>query len=103
MNLEEHYGELTSEITMNGITPDANSMPITKVFLGKKFQKVVKNSTHTINSFMNVIYEKPQSFKHGEVLEWVLQDLVLSVYLIEEKKLFVKGKFFWVYNVGIIE
>ncbi|GHS71659.1 hypothetical protein EKTHUN627_24580 [Enterobacter kobei] len=102
-NIEQHYGELTSEITMNGITPDANSMPMNKMFLGKKFQKIIKNSTHTIDSVMNVIYEKPQSFENGEVYEWELQGLVLSVYVIECKQLFVKGKHFWAYNVGIIE
>ena len=42
MNFEEHYGELTGEITLNGTTPDGNSMPINKCFLGKKFQKQLK-------------------------------------------------------------
>ena len=28
MNFDEHYGELTSEIKLDGNTPEANSMPI---------------------------------------------------------------------------
>lgn len=103
MNFEQHYGELTSEIKLNGITPYANSMPMNKIFLGKKFQKKVNENTHTIDSFMNVIFERPQEFIEGDVYEWVLNDVVLSVYLIETKALFVKGKHFWVYAVGIIE
>ena len=102
MNIEEHYGELTSEIRLEGITPDANSMPLNKMFLGKKFQKIIKNSTYQIDSYMNVIFEKKQSFT-SEVLEWELQGEVLPVFLIEYKKLFVKGKHFHVYAVGIIE
>lgn len=103
MNFEQHYGELTSEIKLNGMTPDGNSMPLNKCFLDKKFQKLVKKSNHQIESYMNVIYEKKKDFKVGEVLEWELQGEKMPVFLIESKKLFVKGKHFWVYAVGIIE
>ncbi|MEX5391171.1 hypothetical protein WCE19_15035 [Enterobacter cloacae] len=103
MYFEEHYEELTSEIRLGGVTPDANSMPMNKMFLGKKFQKIIKNSTHNVDSYMNVIFEKKQTFNNGEVLEWELQGEVLTVFLIEYKKLFVKGKHFHVYAVGIIE
>jgi len=103
MNFEEHYGEFTREILLGGITPDANSMPLNKCFLGKKFQKIIKNSEHSIDSYMNVCFEKQQGFADGEVLDWELQGEVLPVFLIESKKLFVKGKHFWVYAVGIIE
>ncbi len=103
MNFEQHYGELTSEIKLNGITPYGNSMPMNKMFLGKQFLKKVNESTHNIDSYMNVIFEHPQQLSEGEVCEWMLNDLVLSVYLIEAKALFVKGKNFWVYAVGIIE
>lgn len=103
MYFEEHYEELTSEIRLGGVTPDANSMPMNKMFLGKKFQKIIKNSTHNVDSYMNVIFEKKQIFKNGDVLEWELQGEVLPVFLIEYKKLFVKGKHFHVYAVGIIE
>jgi len=103
MNFEQHYGDLTNDIKLNGITPYANSMPMNKIFLGKKFQKKVNTSTHNIDSYMNVIFEHPQQLNEGDVYEWVLNDLVLSVYLIEAKALFVKGKHFWVYAVGIIE
>ncbi|KLP45418.1 hypothetical protein ABR36_03465 [Enterobacter ludwigii] len=68
-----------------------------------KFQKIIKNSTHNVDSYMNVIFEKKQTFKNGEVLEWELQGEVLPVFIIEYKKLFVKGKHFHVYAVGIIE
>ncbi|EEY5795406.1 TPA: hypothetical protein ACNBXP_002054 [Escherichia coli] len=67
MNFEEHYGELTSEITLNGTIPDGNSMPINKCFLGKKFQKQLKKADIQIECFMNICYEKKQSFKDGEV------------------------------------
>lgn len=103
MYFEEHYEELTSEIRLGGVTPDANSMPMNKMFLGKKFQKIIKNSTHNVDSYMNVIFEKKQTFKNGDVLEWELQGEVLPVFLIEYIKLFVKGKHFHVYAVGIIE
>lgn len=103
MNFEQHYGDLTSKIKLNGMTPDGNSMPINKCFLDKKFQKVVKKSNYQIDSYMNVIYEKKKDFKVGEVLEWELQGEKILVFLIESKKLFVKGKYFWVYAVGIIE
>ncbi|WCE14745.1 hypothetical protein [Enterobacter ludwigii] len=103
MYFEEHYEELTSEIRLGGVTPDANSMPMNKMFLGKKFQKIIKNSTHNVDSYMNVIFEKKQIFKNGDVLEWELQGEVLPVFVIEYKKLFVKGKHFHVYAVGIIE
>ncbi|WP_217187118.1 hypothetical protein [Enterobacter soli] len=43
MYFDEHYEELTSEIRLDGITPDANSMPMNKMFLGKKFQKIIMN------------------------------------------------------------
>lgn len=56
-----------------------------------------------MDSYMNVIFEKKQTFKNGEVLEWELQGEVLPVFIIEYKKLFVKGKHFHVYAVGIIE
>ncbi|WP_088543792.1 hypothetical protein [Escherichia coli] len=103
MYFEEHYEELTSEIRLGDVTPDANSMPMNKMFLGKKFQKIIKNSTHNVDSYMNVIFEKKQIFKNGDVLEWELQGEVLPVFVIEYKKLFVKGKHFHVYAVGIIE
>ncbi|MGP8936761.1 hypothetical protein V1605_12255 [Enterobacter soli] len=63
MYFDEHYEELTSEIRLDGITPDANSMPMNKMFLGKKFQKIIKNSTYQIDSYMNVIFEKSKPLK----------------------------------------
>lgn len=77
MNFEQHYEELISEITLGGVTPDGNSMSMNKMFLGKKFQKIIKNRTHNVDSYMNVIFEKKQAFKDGEVLEWKLQGEVL--------------------------
>lgn len=103
MNIEDHYGELTEDITLSGVTPVANSFPIQKCFLGKKFQKAIKNSEHEINTFMNVCFDKPQTFQNGAVLTWSLQGQNLDVILIDSKQLFVKGRNFWVYAVGIIE
>ncbi|WP_312229008.1 hypothetical protein [Pseudescherichia sp.] len=103
MNFDEHYGDLTEEITLAGITPVANSLPIQKCFLGKKFQKAIKNSDHEITTFMNVGFEKPQIFENGSVLTWSMQGQNLDVFVIDSKQLFVKGRNFWVYAVGIIE
>ncbi|WP_312282560.1 hypothetical protein [Pseudescherichia sp.] len=103
MNFEEHYGELTGEIELNGLVPYANSMPIHKCFLGKKFQKVLKKKKINIEHFMNVCFETQQDFTEGELLTWSLQGEGMDVYAIECKQLFVKGKHFWVYCVGIIE
>ena len=103
MNFDEHYGELTSEIKLDGNTPEANSMPIHKCFLGNKFKKVLKSKQINIEHFMNVCYAKKQDITDGSVLAWSLQGDEMDVYVIEHKKLFVKGKHFWVYCVGIIE
>ena len=106
MDFEKHYGELTSDIRINGLIPDGNSMPINVIFLAKKFKKIIKETDYQIDSFMNVCFEKSQDLKVGEVYKWELLDssgLQFYVYLIEIKKLFVKGKYFWVYAIGIIE
>lgn len=100
---ENHYGESTAYITLEGITPFANSTPVETIFLGKKFTKELRKNNILSNSFMNVCYEKQQAFVTGTVLKWKLRGDITNVYLIEEKKLFVKGKNFWVYCVGIIE
>lgn len=62
MNFDEHYGELTSEIKLDGNTPEANSMPIHKCFLGNKFKKVLKSKQINIEHFMNVCYEKKTKY-----------------------------------------
>ena len=103
MIFDKHYGEQTAYITMNGIEPFANSTPIDICFLGKKFKKVLTANDIKCGSYMNVAYEKPQQFQEGSVLKWKLRTDETSVYLIEEKKLFVKGKHFWLYCVGIME
>lgn len=103
MIFDKHYENETPYITMQGITPFANSMPIDLCFLGKKFKKQLKNSNINCLCYMNVAYDKPQDFQELSVLEWKLHDDSTDVFLIEEKKLFVKGKHFWVYCVGIIE
>lgn len=105
MDFEKHYGELTSDIRINGLIPDGNSMPINVIFLAKKFKKIIKETDYQIDSFMNACFEKPQDLKVGEVLKWELLDggLQFDVFIIDTKKLFVKGKNFWVYAMGIIE
>lgn len=52
---------------------------------------------------MNVCFETQQDFTEGELLTWSIQGEGMDVYAIECKQLFVKGKHFWVYCVGIIE
>lgn len=106
MDFEKHYGELTSDIRINGLIPDGNSMPINIIFLAKKFKKMIKETDYHIDSFMNACFEKPQDLVKGEVYKWELLDgrgLQFDVYVIDAKKLFVKGKHFWVYAIGIIE
>ncbi|ROP61618.1 hypothetical protein EDF81_0089 [Enterobacter sp. BIGb0383] len=103
MNFERHYEEQTAYITLGGETPIANSMPINKCFLGKKFQKILKNEGLTVNCFMNVCYDKSQSFTEGTIMKWKLREEEIDVYLIESKKLFIKGKHIWAYCVGIVE
>lgn len=39
MDFEKHYGELTSDIRINGLIPDGNSMPINVIFLPKSLKK----------------------------------------------------------------
>lgn len=106
MDFEKHYGELTSDIRINGLIPDGNSMPINLIFLAKKFKKTINQTDYHIDSFMNACFEKQQDLKVGEVYKWELLDssgLQFDVYVIDTKKLFVKGKHFWVYAIGIIE
>ena len=43
MNFDKHYEERTPDIRLDAFIPYANSLPISKVFLGKKFQKHIKN------------------------------------------------------------
>lgn len=93
---DKHYEEQTPYITLDGKMPYANSLPIDLMFLGKKFKKKVKGQ---ILSYMNVAYDRPQQF--GTDLEWSLNGNSTEVLLIDETKLFVKGKHFWVYCVGI--
>lgn len=102
MIFDQHYGELTRDITINGTVPYANSMPIDKCFLGKKFQKLLKKKNQNVSNYMNIAYEREQSFD-SDLLEWELQGSIIDVVLIDYKKLFVKGRFFHVYCVGIIE
>ena len=103
MELDRHYGDSTRDIRLDNLTPFANSLPVNKCFLGKKFQKIVKNSVHDIEDFMNVIFEKPQKITAGQLMKWSLHGLVLDVYVIDDTKLFVKGKDVWAYAVGIIK
>lgn len=103
MNFEQHYGEQTPDIRVSNTTPYANSMPMNRMFLGKKFGKALKQATFSCDCYMNVCYEKEQSFEDGTVLKWELDALSLDVYVIGSTKLFVKGKHVWAYCMGIIE
>lgn len=101
MNFDKHYEERTPDIRLDAFIPYANSLPISKVFLGKKFQKHIKNLP--IEYYMAVVFEKPQEIADGQSMKWTLDDLTLNVYVIEHKQLFVKGKKVWAYAVGIME
>ncbi|MGR2854739.1 hypothetical protein FY046_01625 [Erwinia sp. 1181_3] len=103
MNFEQHYEEKTPYITLDGVTPYANSMATHKMFLTKKFSKILKKSEIVCECYMNVCFEREQKFEDGQVLKWVLRDEVMQVYVIGSTKLFVKGKLIWAYCVGIIE
>lgn len=103
MNFEQHYGEKTSYIKIDGVTPYANSMATHKMFLTKKFAKVLKQATFECECYMNVCFEREQKFVDGQVLEWSLRDEVMKVYVIGTTKLFVKGKMIWAYCMGIME
>jgi|GEM_PF-997160 len=102
-NMEQHFGDLTPYIQLEGLTPVANSMPMDICFLGKKFKKVLKQVTFECNSYMNVCFDKEQNLAEGTVLEWSLHDDVMKVYVIGSTRVFVKGKPIWAYCVGIIE
>lgn len=101
--LDQHYGEKTPYIKVDGTTPYANSMPLNVMFLNKKYSKVLKKADVHCDSFMNVCYEREQPFENGTVLNWQLEGMDMDVYLIGCGKLFVKGKHVWAYCVGIIE
>lgn len=101
MNFDKHYGGRTPDIRLDDLTPYANSLPINKIFLGKKFKKQIKNMP--IEHYMAVVFESEQQISDGQLMKWVLDDLVLNVYVIEHKQLFVKGKNVWAYAVGIME
>lgn len=103
MNFEQHYGEMTHYIQLDGSIPLANSMPLSVMFLGKKQKKGLKKTDIKFESFMNICYEKEQPLVDGSTYEWKLNDQIMSVYLIDSTKLFVKGKLIWAYCVGIIE
>ncbi len=98
--MDKHYEEQTVYITLEGVTPFANSTPIDITFLDKKFKKVLKKSGIDCDYYMNVIFEKSQNFENK--LEWKLHDHCTDVFLIGETKLFIKGKHFYVYCIGIV-
>lgn len=101
--LEKHYEELTSDILFGNVIPFANSMPIDQCFLRKKFKKTIKNAGLKITHFMNVIYEKPQNqIVQGTFMDWSLLGDISSVFVIDGTELFVKGKKYWVYCVGMV-
>jgi len=99
---EKHYGDLTPYISLDGIPVYANGMPTDICFLGAKFKKLIKKSGVQCLTYMNAVFEKPQQFEN-KMLEWKLRTDKTDVYLIGSTKLFVKGKYFWVYCMGIIE
>lgn len=103
MNLDKHYGERTPDIRLDELTPYANSLPHSKMFLSKKYQKVIKKDELPIEYYMAVVFEKPQEIVEGQLMTWTLDDLTLNVYVLEHKQLFVRGKYVWAYAVGIMQ
>ncbi len=101
--LDKHYEEKTPYISFDGKTPFGNSLPASNKLLNPKFKKILKKSGVDSEEWMSVFFEKPQDLEQGSTLEWKLREVEHHVYLIDAVKLLVKGKYFWVYTVGIIK
>lgn len=103
MDFEDHFNTDTPYITLDGLTPMANSKPIPNYFVNKKISKVLKKSNYDTSQHMNVIYERKLPIKTGTVLRWELHGVGFDVYVAGYSELFVKGMRVHAYCVGIIE
>ncbi|GAK26644.1 hypothetical protein SLIQ_08210 [Serratia liquefaciens FK01] len=52
---------------------------------------------------MNIIFEKEQQLELGSMYQWSLFDVERTIVVIDKTRLFVKGRYFWVYSTGIIK
>ncbi|MGX1957365.1 hypothetical protein [Serratia proteamaculans] len=110
---EQHYEDDTRSILINDLVPDGNSLPTNICFLGQKFKKLLKKQLKLINEelemevdvqeTMNIIFEKEQQLELGSMYQWSLFDVERTIVVIDKTKLFVKGKYFWVYSTGILK
>jgi hypothetical protein len=117
MDMERHYDEDTISILIGGgdagITPQANSLPYHKCFVGKKHSKLLKNLLKdlndkveedvTIEECMNIAFTQDPDFLGGELYEWSLFDDIKNIMIIDKTRLYVKGLYFWVYAVGVLK
>ncbi|EPC0896008.1 hypothetical protein ACRV5G_000669 [Enterobacter hormaechei] len=103
MNIEDHFEGETPYIQLNGETPFANSKPIQNCFMNKKVKKEFSKSGYSSNSYMNVMFERKKALRTGDTYTWSLRDMEFNVVLLDKTELFVKGKRFYAYCIGIIE
>ncbi|WP_006320253.1 hypothetical protein [Serratia inhibens] len=90
-----------------------NSLPTNICFLGQKYKKLLKQQLKLINEeldievdvqeTMNIIFEKEQQLELGSLYQWSLFDVERNIIVIDKTRLFVKGKYFWVYSTGILK
>ena len=52
---------------------------------------------------MNVMFETKKALRTGVTYTWSLRDMEFNVVLLDKTELFVKGKRFYAYCIGIIE
>ncbi|WP_413502217.1 hypothetical protein [Serratia proteamaculans] len=110
---DQHYEDDTRSILINDLVPDGNSLPTNVCFLRQKYKKLLKQQLKLINEeldievdvkeTMNIIFEKEQQLELGSMYQWSLFDVERTIVVIEKTRLFVKGKYFWVYSTGILK
>ncbi|WP_413504089.1 hypothetical protein [Serratia grimesii] len=110
---DQHYEDDTRSILINDLVPDGNSLPNNVCFLGQKYKKRLKQQLKLINEelemevdvqeTMNIIFEKEQQLELGSMYQWSLFDVERTIVVIDKTRLFVKGKYFWVYSTGILK
>ncbi|CAI1949673.1 Uncharacterised protein [Serratia proteamaculans] len=110
---DQHYEDDTRSILINDLVPDGNSLPTNVCFLAQKYKKLLKQQLKLINEeldievdvqeTMNIIFEKEQQLELGSMYQWSLFDVERNIIVIYKTKLFVKGKYFWVYSTGLLK
>ncbi len=110
---DQHYEDDTRSILINDLVPDGNSLPTNICFLGQKYKKLLKQQLKLINEelemkvdvqeTMNIIFEKEQQLELGSMYQWSLFDVERNIIVIDKTKLFVKGKYFFIFLLGILK